>query len=141
MFHSTCLRAIFSGLQGWNQRSHHPPSLRESWFPIAPYCKVSVSDCCIRQAYSGGDLVIESFSYSRQKPHSNCSCQSIQKPVIILWKSAWPFCSLFGRPDMLWSKQGNCGVLKIALFLLQRTLLLLLGNNVNHWRFDLSTNI
>lgn len=39
MFHSTCLRAIFSGLQDWDQRNQYLPSLREPWFPIAPYSR------------------------------------------------------------------------------------------------------
>lgn len=39
MFHSTCLRAIFSGLQGWDQRNQNLPALREPWFPRAPYSR------------------------------------------------------------------------------------------------------
>lgn len=108
--------------------------------PIAPYCRESVSDCYIYQAYSGRDLVIESLCHCPQKLHSGCSCQSIQKPVVILWNLLGPFVHFFGRfENLLWSKHYE--VLKNStVFPPEELAVLLLGNNVKHWRLDQPTN-
>lgn len=103
---------------------------------------MGVCDCCIQQADSGGDLIVDSLHRGRQRAHLNCSHHLIRKPVYTLLKSAWPSFSLFGRSDMLLllSKEINLWSFKISAVPLAEDLLLL-RNDVNRWRWNKWTNI